>query len=176
MLISKISTEHQEAMEKKESEFNKEIQMLNASEKNLKMALDEMQKENGEMRKNLEEEEQLRKKLQDEIYKNIKSHEEEVQLRLQFESKLNGLHSLHRDLQAKYERALEDIYLLDFTQKAIKQKYDIIETEVVNLRALKIEQESKINYQEERIKSLQSDIDSRVRSYQLIEQKLLKAQ
>lgn len=57
MLISKISTEHQEAMEKKESEFNKEIQMLNASEKNLKMALDEMQKENGEMRKNLEEEE-----------------------------------------------------------------------------------------------------------------------
>jgi len=25
MLISKISTEHQEAMEKKESEFNKEI-------------------------------------------------------------------------------------------------------------------------------------------------------
>jgi len=31
--------------------------MLNASEKNLKMALDEMQKENGEMRKNLEEEE-----------------------------------------------------------------------------------------------------------------------
>ena len=89
--------------------------MLNASEKNLKMALDEMQKENGEMRKNLEEEEQLRKKLQDEIYKNIKSHEEEVQLRLQFESKLNGLHSLHRDLQAKYERDLEDIYLLDFT-------------------------------------------------------------
>jgi len=35
-----------------------------------------------------------------------KTHEEEVQLRLQFESKLNGLHSLHRDLQAKYERAV----------------------------------------------------------------------
>ena len=41
---------------------------------------------------------QLRLKLQEEIYKNIRSHEEEVQLRLQFESKLNGLHSLHRDL------------------------------------------------------------------------------
>ena len=113
--------------------------MLNASEKSLKMALDEMQKENGECRKRLDEEEQLRKKLQDEIYRNIKSHEEEVQLRLQFESKLNGLHSLHRDLQAKYERALEDIYLLDFSSKSIKQKYDIIETEVINLRALKIE-------------------------------------
>ena len=42
-----------------------------------------------------------------------------MQLRLQFESKLNGLHSLHRDLQAKYERALDDIYRLDLTSKAV---------------------------------------------------------
>lgn len=64
----------------------------------------------------------MRKKLQEEIYKNIKTHEEEVQLRLQFESKLNGLHSLHRDLQAKYDRAIEDIYNLEKQGKANKEK------------------------------------------------------
>ena len=73
---------------------------------------------------------------------------------MQFESKLNGLHSLHRDLQSKYDRALEDIYRLEFASKTVKEKFDLIESEVINLRSLKIEHESKINYQEERIKSL----------------------
>ena len=84
---------------------------------------------------------------------------------MQFESKLNGLHSLHRDLQAKYERSLEDIYRLEFGSKTIKEKYDLVEAEVINLRSLKIEHESKINYQEERIKSLQVETDQKVRAY-----------
>lgn len=36
-----------------------------------------------------------------------------MQLRLKFEQKLNNMHALHRDLQSKYQRALEDIYLLE---------------------------------------------------------------
>ncbi len=56
------------------------------------------------------------------------------------------MHSLHRDLQSKYERALEDIYRLEFGSKTVKEKYEIIESEVINLRSLKIEHESKINY------------------------------
>ena len=102
-----------------EERFTSEIRSLNLNERDLKMRMDDMQRENGELRKSLEDELQLRIKLQEEIYKNIRSHEEEVQLRLQFESKLNGLHSLHRDLQAKYERALEDIYRLDFNNRSV---------------------------------------------------------
>lgn len=78
MLIAKIKTEHQEQLEKMEADFSKEIRMLNNNEKDLKMTLDDMQKENGVLKKRLDEEEQLRKKLQEEIFKNIKSHEEEV--------------------------------------------------------------------------------------------------
>lgn len=78
MLISKISTEHQQQLEEKDEKFAKEIQTLNQNEKDLKITLDEMQRENGEIRKRLEEEVQLRIKLQEEIYKNIRSHEEEV--------------------------------------------------------------------------------------------------
>ena len=56
MLIAKISTEHQEQMEKMEEDFTNEIRQLNLNEKDLKMTLDEMQRENGELRKRLEEE------------------------------------------------------------------------------------------------------------------------
>ena len=175
MLIKEISTEHQKAMEEAEARFNEEIRQMNINEKELKMTVDDMQRENGELKKRLDEEIQLRIKLQEEIYKNIRSHEEEVQLRLQFESKLNGLHSLHRDLQAKYERALEDIYRLDASSKAMNEKFESMESEVINLRALKIEHESKINYQEERIKSLNAENDQKVRAHHVMEQKLLKA-
>ena len=48
--------------------------------------------------KQLGEQTSLNQKLNDEINRLFKTHEEEVQLRLQFESKLNSLHSLYRDL------------------------------------------------------------------------------
>ena len=125
-----------------EKEFSDEVGLLNNHEKELKLAMDQIQRENGELRKKLDEESQLRIKLQEEIYKNIKTHEEEVQLRLQFESKLNGLHSLHRDLQAKYDRAVEDIYNLDKTQRATKEKMFKYEEELIGLRSRKIENEA----------------------------------
>ena len=40
---------------------------------------------------------------------NTKNHEEEVQLRLKFESKLNNMHSAHRDLETKYKRTRQDL-------------------------------------------------------------------
>ena len=46
-----------------EEQFNFEINILNQNEKELKMTLDDMNRENGELRKRLEEEIQLRIKL-----------------------------------------------------------------------------------------------------------------
>lgn len=57
-----------------------------------------MLKDNDEMKRQLDKEVQLRIKLQEEMAKMIKTYENETQLRLQFETKLNSLHSLHRDL------------------------------------------------------------------------------
>ena len=55
----------------------------------------------------------MHEKLKEEMAILTKNHEEEVQLRLQFESKLNSLHALHRDVKAKYSRATEDIFTLE---------------------------------------------------------------
>jgi len=51
----------------------------------------------------------MRLKLEEEYLQNTKNHEEEVQLRLKFESKLNDMHSAHRELQTKYFRCRKDL-------------------------------------------------------------------
>ena len=48
----------------------------------------------------------MRLKLEEDFAQNTKNHEEEVQLRLKFESKLNNMHSAHRDLESKYKRTV----------------------------------------------------------------------
>lgn len=40
---------------------------------------------------------------------NSKNHEEEVQLRLKFESKLNQMHAQQRETDIKYNRVLEEL-------------------------------------------------------------------
>jgi septal ring factor EnvC (AmiA/AmiB activator) len=115
MLISKLNEEHRDAMEALEKEFGEQFQRMTETEKHLKDALDTMVKRKEELEKQKEEEEFLRKKIEEEFSKKVETHEEEVQLRLKFEQKLNNMHALHRDLQAKYQRALEDIYGLENT-------------------------------------------------------------
>mmetsp|Transcript_5036 Transcript_5036/g.6173 ORF Transcript_5036/g.6173 Transcript_5036/m.6173 type:complete len:88 (-) Transcript_5036:1082-1345(-) len=51
MLIAKIGTEHQLKLEEMEEDFNKEIRQLNQNEKELKLSLDDINRENGELRK-----------------------------------------------------------------------------------------------------------------------------
>jgi hypothetical protein len=55
----------------------------------------------------------MHEKLGEDMALLTRNHEDEVQLRLQFESKLNSLHALHRDVKAKYSRATEDIFTLE---------------------------------------------------------------
>ena len=63
MMISKISTEHQQQMADKEKNFNLELNLLNSHEKDLKEAMDLIQRQNSELTKKLEEETSLRIKL-----------------------------------------------------------------------------------------------------------------
>lgn len=61
------------------------------------------------MKKQIFEQTNEFEKLKSDYQLQQKQHENEVQLRLQFESKLNSLHAMHRDLKAKYHRATEEI-------------------------------------------------------------------
>ena len=50
-----------------------------------------------------------RKRLLEILDDSIASKEREVQLRVEFETKINGMYSLNRVLEEKYQRAIEDI-------------------------------------------------------------------
>lgn len=75
-----------------------------------------LQKYNEQLEKEKAMERQARMKLEEEYLQNTKNHEEEVQLRLKFESKLNNMHSAHRDLETKFKRQRQDL------MKALEEK------------------------------------------------------
>lgn len=68
-----------------------------------------LQKYSEELEKERTNERTLRLKLEEEYMQNSKNHEEEVQLRLKFEQKLNSMHSMHRELEIKHKRVLNDL-------------------------------------------------------------------
>lgn len=71
----------------------------------------------------------------------LKNHEDEVQLRLQFESKLNALHALHRDVKNLYRRATEEIHDL---KQANEEKDKTITTSKKELVQLRTERENNL--------------------------------
>lgn len=98
-----------------------------------------------------------------------------MQLRLKFEQKLNNMHALHRDLQAKYQRALEDIYALETSNASLTKTAAEQKTELVALRSEKVEHESKILFLGERVKQLLQESDMKFRHANELELKLNRA-
>ena len=52
-----------------------------------------------------------KKRMQEDIAKNAKTHEEEVSLRLRFEEKLNSLHALNRITGFNYTQTFQSLKL-----------------------------------------------------------------
>jgi len=100
----------------------------------------------------------MRMKLETEYTQNTKNHEEEVQLRLQFEAKLNKMHGQNRDLNGRFTRAATDL------ENTLKQKTDIEKELTIKidentlLNQKLVDQNSRTNSQVEKIQSLQREI------------------
>jgi len=109
MLISEISKEHKAELEQLDRDYQKKSEEQANNEKVLKENLDTQQKMCEELQREMMNEKQMRLKLEEDYTQNTKNHEEEVQLRLKFESKLNNMHSAHRDLETRYKRVLTDL-------------------------------------------------------------------
>lgn len=127
------------------------------NETNMMEELDELSKENQMLKAEMAQLTQQHEKLGDDMQFLVKNNEQEVGLRLQFEAKLNSLHALHRDLQSRYERATEEIFQLEKTTAENKVTIETQKEELVDLRTLKIEQETQISYFTEKLKHAQID-------------------
>lgn len=114
------------------------------NEKELQKEVDLLTKENSKLKLQLSDAEYINTKIKDDMDLQTTNHEVEVQLRLQFEAKLNSLHALHRDLAAKYNRATEDILNLEILNRDQSAQIELQKTELIDLRAKRIEYEAKI--------------------------------
>ena len=65
-----------------------------------------------------------------------------MQLRLKFESKLNNMHSAHRDLESKYKRVLSDLANSNKQNGILSTKLTERTNEVSVLKTFKAENES----------------------------------
>ena len=90
-------------------------------------------------------------------------------MRLELEEKINGIHSQYVDLQAKYERSVNDIERLEKSSKWFEEKYNLLNTECIKLRSTKIKSESEIHYLKEKIASLTVEYDYKTEAYDKLE-------
>ena len=85
------------------------------------------------------------------------------------------MHALHRDLQSKYQRALEDIFLLENQNHTFSKLVSEQKAELIELRSEKVENEAKIVYANERIKQLIQENELKLRNLNDLEIKLSKS-
>lgn len=109
MMITRVLDEHAVELERLNEEFAAKSQKFIDNETILKQNIATLQRSNEELEKDRANERTLRLKLEEEYMQNSKNHEEEVQLRLQFESKLNSMHAQQRETDIKYNRALNEL-------------------------------------------------------------------
>ena len=122
MIVQEMNKDNSQKLKQLEDEFNLKIQDLVEDESQLKQEIELIHKYTFKLEQEKETEQNVRSKLEEELLQNNISREEEVQLRLKFESKLNNMHFINRDLNSKYRRALLDIETLQNTNELLNSK------------------------------------------------------
>lgn len=102
MVVQEMNKTNSEKIKQLEDEFNLKIQDLVEDGSHLKQEIELIHKYTSKLERDKENEQNARSKLEEELLENNRSREEEVQLRLKFESKLNNMHYINRDLNSKY--------------------------------------------------------------------------
>ena len=112
-----MQIQHLQQIEDIESDNQKEIARLFDQESELRNEIYDLKQQNTDLNDLTKNQAGSIEKMQEELDWFIKKGEEETQVRIKFESKINNLHSLHRSLEAKYARAIEDIRMLENMNK-----------------------------------------------------------
>ena len=84
-----------------ELDFAEKLDKKKEMEAQLAISIEERQKYVKELEQERDAYKINKNRMEAEINQSNKSHDEEVQLRLKFESKLNNIYSVHRDLQQR---------------------------------------------------------------------------
>lgn len=105
MLIRSLHLQHAKELNEASTTFKKMVSGLEALQEKTAQELRHQHADNGALRKELEEQERLNSKFQEELERTHVFHEEEVQIRRTIMERLNILYAMHRNLQGVYEKA-----------------------------------------------------------------------
>lgn len=124
-------------MEKLKARFDDTLLDYIENEKILKGNIKTLAKENEDLEKDRMNERALRIRLEEEYMQNSKNHEEEVGLRLKFESKLNQMHTQQRETDIQYHRAREEMeqarrQIKTLEKRVAEQQKTLVETQIHN--------------------------------------------
>lgn len=128
MIITTLNLEKREEIEQLESDYQAQISKIENHEKELEESVLAAKEQLEEMQKELHVEIYKREEIEDELMRRGNGHEEEVAMRLQFESKLNQMYAKMRDLQTKLEVLNENMHELqksnhERTEQLQKERY-----------------------------------------------------
>ena len=90
-----------------------------------------------------------------------RAHEEETKIRIKFETKVNGLHALHRALEDKYARSIREIHDLEQLDERNVKTVNKQAAELVDLKAERVEFKSQIFQLTQRAKASETEVESR---------------
>ena len=152
MLIRSLHLQHEKELTEQNAVFKNMISGLESLQSKTADALTMQHADNEALQKQVEEQERLNVKIQEELERAYVFHEEEVQIRRTIMERLNLLYSMHRTLQGVYEKAKLEIY-----DKSEEARKGVAEAAKHAKAHLEVQVELEKNRQ--LITQLQSDLD-----------------
>lgn len=150
MIIKTLDIEKKDEIEKIELDYQNQITNLENREKELKDNIDFSKFQLQEIQKTLRVEVMKREEAEDELSRRGTGHEEEVELRLRFESKLNQMYAKLRDLEKNVSILNENLSGLQKESEIRGESLRKEKEKNTHLKYVKIQAEAEIKRFEEK--------------------------
>ena len=160
MVITKVQEEKRIALEQCEAQNRTQIAQL--QEKNLKFQqeIDHFRQKLGLMEHELQQERHKREDMEEEVNHRGSGHEEEVELRIKFETKLNQMFAQQRDLDTKLLQVQAALETANGTVEERNRTIKDLSSHNSSLNEAKIALEGQVSALEDRILHIQRNSNS----------------
>lgn len=172
-LLNDLERDLREEQNEQNSKYEEEIGTLSIKNLELMNNLDEIKDKMLQYEKDAYNERQAREKFEKDYNLIKENSESEVNLRMQFEDKLNSIHSVNRQLKEQISK-IETEYEQNKVQLSRELiKCDCLSQEIADMTIFKTEATVKIESYEVKIKNLERELDVLSSNYTRNEDKLI---
>jgi chromosome segregation ATPase len=150
-----------EEWEAKQREIDKVIEEMREEVLQKQKDLSDMQRYVETVEQERVKEKDKRMRVEQEMLEQAKGHEAEVKLRLQFETKLNHMHAVHRELNYKYRDALVQIDSFIQDKELLKRGNKEIGDQLNEQRVENVELKTKLEHTIDKTVTLDREIKAK---------------